>query len=154
VIDPEGAPGARTGEDRRRAALADRLSSAALHIVRRVRREDREFGQSSARLSALSTLVNRGPTTLSDLAAIEHVRPPTLTRLVQGLERDGLVVRRPARDDARVSVVASTSKAWKLLEDVRDRRMGVLERGLKNLSPDDLRTLERAAGLLERLSTV
>ena len=140
-----------SGEERRRAELADSLGSAALHIVRRMRREDRESGQSSARLSALSTLVNRGPTSLADLAAIEQVRPPTLTRLVQGLERDGLVVRRASRDDARVSVVAATSSGWKLLEDLGDRRLRALQTGLADLAPDDLRALERAAELLRTL---
>lgn len=144
--------GRPTGEDIRRSAIADRLNSATLRLVRRVRREDHLLGETSARLSVISTLVNRGPTTLSDLAEIEQVRPPTLTRLVQGLERDGLVVRRRARHDGRVSVVATTSKAWKLLEDIRGRRLGVLRKGLVALQPEELRTLEEAAVLMERLA--
>ncbi|MFV1988557.1 MAG: MarR family winged helix-turn-helix transcriptional regulator, partial [Gemmatimonadota bacterium] len=148
------AVGASTfGEDIRRSDIADRLNSAALRLTRRVRREDRALGETPARLSIISTLVNRGPTTLADLAELEQVRPPTVTRLVQALERDGYVVRRTARHDARVSLITSTSKAWKLLEDIRERRLGALRSGLARLGPDELRTLEHAAVLIDRLAT-
>ena len=141
-----------TGDDRRCSALADRLTSATLKLGRRVRQDDRGLGETPARLSVISTLVNRGPTTLTELARIERIRPPTLTRLVQGLEREGYVVRRRARHDGRVWVVATTSRAWTLLEDVSGRRLGVLRSGLHALSPDQLRVLEEAAVLIERLA--
>jgi DNA-binding MarR family transcriptional regulator len=140
------------GEDIRCSAVADRLNSAALRLVRRVRREDRSLGETPARLSIISTLVNRGPTTPTDLAELEQVRPPTVTRLVQALERDGYVIRRTARHDARVSMIVATSKAWKLLEDIRERRLGALRSGLGRLEPDELRTLEDATALIERLA--
>lgn len=142
-----------TGDDVRHSTLADRLNSATLRLVRRVRREDHALGETSARLSVISTLVNRGPTTLTELAEIEGVRPPTLTRLVQGLERDGHVIRRKARDDRRVNVIATTSKAWRLLEDIRGRRLGVLRAGLATLEPDEVRVLEQAADLIDRLAS-
>ena len=141
-----------TGEDIRRAGLAERLNTATLRLARLTRREDAGLGETPSRLSVLSTLVNRGPSTLSDLAEAEQVAPPTLTRLVQGLERDGYVLRRTARHDARVSVVTATSKAWRLLEDIRGRRLGALRTGLAALEPSELRTLEEAAGLMERLT--
>jgi DNA-binding MarR family transcriptional regulator len=141
-----------TGDDVRRSALADRLTSATLRLVRRIRQEDHALGETPARLSVISTLINRGPTTLTDLAEIERVRPPTLTRLVQALERDGHVVRRRARHDGRVWVVTTTSNAWKLLQDASGRRVGVLRSGLRTLQPDEIRVLEEAAVLLERLA--
>src|ERR671933_1067936 len=76
-------------------ATADRLHSAAIHLLRRVRRQDDASGLTAPRLSALSVIVFGGPLTLGALAAAEQVRPPTMTRIVQALEEAGLVVREP-----------------------------------------------------------
>src|SRR6266403_100926 len=73
--------------------IADRLHSAAIHLLRRLRVEDKALGLSGPRASALSVLVFRGPLTMSQLAEAEQVRRPTITRLVDGLERRGLVRR-------------------------------------------------------------
>src|SRR5260221_13290974 len=72
-------------------AVADRLHSAAIHLLRRLRVEDKAIGLSGPRTSALSVIVFRGPVTMSALAEAEQVRPPTMTRLVDGLERRGPV---------------------------------------------------------------
>ena len=64
------------------ATVADHLHSAAIHLLRLVRRRDAETGLSPARLSALSVLVFGGPRTVGDLAADEQVRSPTMSRLV------------------------------------------------------------------------
>src|SRR5512134_1777173 len=73
---------------------ADRLHSAAIQLLRRLRREDNRWGLSAPRLSALSVLVFGGrPLTLGELANAEQVRPPTMTRLVSALESQGLVSR-------------------------------------------------------------
>ena len=69
------------------AAIADRLHSAAIHLLRRVRKQDAATGEGPARLSALSVLVFGGPMTLGQLAAAEQVKPPTMSRIVTGLER-------------------------------------------------------------------
>ena len=74
-------------------ALADRLHSAAIRLLRRLRAEDAASGVSAPRLSALSVLVFAGPRTLGELAAAEQVRPPTMTRLVTALEAQGLLAR-------------------------------------------------------------
>src|SRR5258706_16333919 len=71
-------------------AVADRLHSAAIHLLRRLRVEDKAMGLSGPRTSALSVIVIRGPVTMSALAEAEQVRRPTMTRLVDGLERRGL----------------------------------------------------------------
>src|SRR5947208_12142640 len=72
---------------------ADRLHSAAIHLLRRLRVGDRESGIGPAQLSALSVLVFGGPRSLGELADAEQVRPPTMSRIVSGLERAGLVKR-------------------------------------------------------------
>src|SRR5436853_7386045 len=87
--------------------LADRLSSAAIHLLRRARRTDPLTGVSPAQLSALSVLMS-GPRTLGELAAAEQVRPPTMSRLVSEMERAGVARKATDRDDARVIRVHAT----------------------------------------------
>jgi DNA-binding MarR family transcriptional regulator len=132
--------------------VADRLHSAAIHLLRRLRREDDASGLSAPRLSALSVIVFGGPVTLGALAAAEQVRPPTMTRLVQGLERDGLVARVPSDTDARVVQIRATPKGTRLLTEGRARRVNRLATDLAALGAEELRLLERAAGLLERVT--
>jgi len=74
--------------------VADRLHSAAIHLLRRVRKQDVATGEGPARLSALSVLVFGGQKTLSELAAAEQVKPPTMSRIVAGLARNGGSPRR------------------------------------------------------------
>src|SRR3954467_9330491 len=81
--------------------LADGLHSTAIHLLRRVRKQDTKTGEGPARLSALSVLVFGGPMTLGQLAEAEQVRPPTMTRIVTGLERSGLATRVTEASDAR-----------------------------------------------------
>src|SRR6476469_3956877 len=83
-------------------SVADRLHSAAIRLLRRLRREDEAMGLTAARASALSVLVFGGrPVTLGALAQAEQVSAPTVTRLIVGMERDGLVRRTP--DDSGAS---------------------------------------------------
>src|SRR5712692_9408504 len=98
------------------ATVADRLHSVAIHLLRRVRRQDTATGEGPARLSALSVLVFGGPTTLGGLAAAEQVKPPTMTRIVTGLERSGLAERVTDHDDARRVQVRATPKGVRLLQ--------------------------------------
>ena len=131
---------------------AERLHSAAIHLLRRLRRHDTRSGVGPARLSALSVLVFGGPRTLGELAAVEQVRPPTMTRIVAGLEGARLVRRRGDPADARRVVLEATARGRKLLEAARHRRVDDLAEGLRGLEPDTLARLEEAAELLERLS--
>jgi len=131
--------------------LADRLHSAAIHLLRRLRREDAASGVPAPRLSALSVIVFRGPMTLSELAAAEQVRPPTMTRVVAALEADGLVTREADREDRRVVRVRATARGARVLEEGRLRRVEALARELAALDGADRDTLERATGLLERI---
>src|SRR5215208_7560323 len=86
-------PGARKTAAEKTSDLADRLHSAAIHLLRRLRREDDASGLAAPKLSALSVVVHAGPLTLGALAAAEQVRPPTMTRIVAALEAEGLVTR-------------------------------------------------------------
>jgi DNA-binding MarR family transcriptional regulator len=131
--------------------VADRLHSTAIHLLRRVRGQDAQSGLSPARLSALSIVVFGGPVSLGDLAAAEQVRAPTMTRLVQALEADGLVTTRRDGADARVVRVHATARGRKLLEEGRSRRVAQLAELLAELSLEDLAALDEAAGVLAGL---
>src|SRR5438309_5688376 len=91
-------PGTASGRERQ---TADRLHSAAIHLLRRVRRTDALTGLPAAQLSALSVLMG-GPRTLGEMAAAEQVRPPTMSKLVTEMEGAGLVRRSGDADDARI----------------------------------------------------
>ena len=138
----------------RRAALeaADRLHSAAIHLLRRVRREDTSAGLSAPQLSALAVIVFRGPLTLGELAHAEQVRPPTVTRIVAELERAGLAHREPRATDRRVTVVTATARGRTLLEEGRRRRIASLADEIVRLPARDVAALERALDVLERLT--
>lgn len=144
----------KTGQAARDSAVqvADRVHSAAIHLLRRLRREDDAGGLSAPRLSALSVVVFAGPLTLGALAAAEQVRPPTMTRLVAALERGGLVRRRSDASDARRWLIEATARGRSLLAAGRARRIDLLASRLAGLTPAELATLDEAAGLLERVS--
>jgi len=130
-------------------AAADRLHSVAIHLLRRVRVEDEKSGLSPARLSALSVVVFGGPLSLGRLAEAEQVTPPTMTRLVQALEQEGLVERRPDPADGRGVLIAATRAGTKLLHDARKRRIRRLV-GLLNALPQ--RQLGEVAAATEALT--
>ena len=131
-------------------ATADRLHSAAIHLLRNVRASDVETGLSPARLSVLSVLVFGGARTPSELAAAEQVRLPTISALVRGLEEDGLVRRAPDPDDGRAVRLSATAKGRRILQRGRERRLHNLEELLEPLSREELRTLSEASEILER----
>src|SRR2546427_12588428 len=111
-------------------AIADRLHSAAIHVLRRLRVEDKAIGLSGPRASALSVIVFRGPIAMGALAEAEQVRPPTITRLVASLELGGLVRRGSDRSGGRVQLVAATAAGKRLLSTGRARRGERLAPGL------------------------
>ena len=130
--------------------VADRLHSAAIHLLRRLRVEDEALGISAPRLSVLSVLVFAGPKRMGELARIEQVEPPTMSRLVDGLVRDGLAVREPDPDDARAVRVRATPTGARTLRRGRARRLETLQNTLASLSPTDLAALGDGVEVLER----
>jgi DNA-binding MarR family transcriptional regulator len=130
--------------------VADRLHSASIHLLRRAAEADRGDGLSRARLSALSVVVFRGPLTLGELAAAEGVRSATMSGIVNGLERGGLVRRRPHGTDRRAVQVEATAAGRRLLDRARTRRIALVTSKLGDLSKAELDTLHRTAELLEQ----
>lgn len=130
--------------------MADRLHSAAIHLLRRLRVEDEALGISAPRLSALSVLVFAGPQRIGELAHIEQVEPPTMTRLVDGLERDGYVQRSPDPDDARAVRVEATARGRDAMLEGRRRRVAAFTTLLEGLPPRELARLAHGVSALER----
>lgn len=137
--------------DRSVEQIADRLHSTAIHLLRRVRKQDTAMGEGPARLSALSVLVFGGPMSLGQLAAAEQVRPPTMTRIVTGLEKSKLAERVSDPADARRLQIRATPRGVRLMQRGRKARIEYLARHLAILTKDELSALGEAVGVLQRV---
>ncbi len=131
--------------------LADALHSAAIHLLRRVRREDEAIGLSAARLSALSVVVFGGPVRISALARAEQVRTATMTPIVAALERDGLVTREADPGDRRAVILRATPKGSRLMAEGRARRVARLAADLGGMTAKERGALARAVTILRRV---
>lgn len=131
---------------------ADRLHSAAIHLLRGLRKGDRESGIGPAQLSALSVLVFGGPRSLAELAEAEQVKPPTMSRIVAALQRARLVHIRTDKRDRRAMVISATDAGVQLMQRARTRRVDSLARALSALPEAQLDGLRRAAEMIDRLS--
>jgi DNA-binding MarR family transcriptional regulator len=131
------------------AELADQLHSFAIRFLRLVREEDRSSGVGPARLSAMSVLAFRDGLTVGDLARIEQVAMPTMSRIVAALGDAGLVARSPHPDDGRSVVLSLTVRGRQLFESARARRLAVADAIVTALSSEEQ---ARLRPILERLA--
>jgi DNA-binding MarR family transcriptional regulator len=122
--------------------VADQLHSAAIHLLRLVRVQDLKTGIGPARLSALSVLVFGGPKSLKELAEIEQVQPPTMSRIVEGLAKEKLIRRAVSTRDRRQLRLEATARGRWVLREARERRVSELAKRLTDFSQDDLGKLE------------
>lgn len=135
------------------ADLADNLRPAVMRLARRLRQmRDDTLDLTSNQLSAMSVLLNAGDQLMGELAAAERVAPPSMTRIVNGLEERDLVARRPDPRDRRQCLVTLTSDGRQVLLDNRRRRSEWLAQRITDLTPDDQEVLRRAVGVLERIN--
>jgi len=130
--------------------MASGLHSTAIRLLRMVRREDRLTGISPPRLSALSVLTFAGPMSLAELATAEEVKAPTMSRIVEGLVRDGLATRESDPGNRRKVRIAATEEGRRRLEAARERRVRTLAERLRRLADSEQRALARGAEVLER----
>ena len=130
--------------------VAESVRPSVTRLSRILRHQDGGDLTPSA-VSALAMINQLGPLTLGDLAMREHVSAPTITRVVEKLQRDGLVRRTISKADGRVVYVEVTDKGRRLVLDARSRRTKWLIEHLGALSADDLAALEHAAPVLEKL---
>jgi DNA-binding MarR family transcriptional regulator len=128
--------------------LAPRLRWAVTRLARRLRQEaGADLGPSQT--AALATVERHGPLSPSELAKIERIRRPTVTRIVRHLEQAGLIERVTDPQDGRASILSVTTEGRALLRRLRERKTAYLAKRLAALDAEDRRTLERAAELLE-----
>jgi DNA-binding MarR family transcriptional regulator len=126
-------------------------------VVARVHRRSRQAGLTdgddltASRLAALATVENHGPLTLGELAAMEQVQPPSMTRIVARLEEQALVTREVDPADRRIARVAITAKGATVLEVNRTRRTAFLARRVERFTGAERDQLAAAIPLLERL---
>jgi DNA-binding MarR family transcriptional regulator len=136
-------------------SLTDTASQLRTAIVRtsRALRQDAagDTGLSPTQTAVLVTINRDGPLTPSELAEIERVKRPTMTRTLACLEREALIERTPDPADGRSSLVAVNGAGRERLAQMRRRKSAYLARRLRKLDPDEVATLARAAELLERI---
>jgi DNA-binding MarR family transcriptional regulator len=131
--------------------LAARLAGLSTVLQRQLARSDAGDGLTRARLSALALLVLGGPRTLGQLAAAERVRPPTMTRLVQAMEAEGLVARQRNPADGRSVIIRATASGEAQLDRGRARQIAPLAESIDGLGRDERLQLEGASDLLGRI---
>jgi DNA-binding MarR family transcriptional regulator len=132
-------------------SVADRLHSTAIHLLRRVRKQDVASGEGPARLSALSVLVFGGAKTLGELAEAEQVKPPTMSRIVAGLARSKLVEITADPQDGRRMSIRPSPKGVKLLHEGRQRRIQYLASHLAGLTHEELVQVAESTEILARV---
>ena len=132
------------------AAQAARLRLIVMRLARRLRSQSGS-GLSPSLISALASLEHHGPLTLGQLAALEQVKPPSVTRLVATLEGAGLARRKNDPADGRVTVLTVTAEGRRILQRSRTRKTAYLAKRLRGFDDAEAATLNDALRLLERL---
>ena len=133
--------------------LAGELRVGSMRLARRLRTERGSDDLTLSQLAALGSLELHGECTVGELAHIERVKPPSMTRIVNSLVEAGLMVRRPHDVDGRQVMVALTDTARELLIDNRRRRTAWLALRLAELTADERELLRQSAPLLNRLAS-
>jgi DNA-binding MarR family transcriptional regulator len=133
------------------APLGSALRISVMRLSRRMRQERTE-GLSASQVAALATMERQGPLSLGELAALERVQPPSMTRVVTGLVDAGLAERTPHPTDRRQVLVSVTESGRQLLAADRRRRDEWLAERLRELPQKDLEILRAAAPILDRLA--
>jgi len=133
-------------------SLPSGLRLAVMRLARRLRQQS--VGQVTAsQHSALATVGARGPLSLGEMAAIEQIAPPSMTRIAARLEQVGLVERQVDPADRRIARLAITAAGASLLEETRTRRDLYLARCVQRFTEEERAVLAAALPLLERLAS-
>jgi DNA-binding MarR family transcriptional regulator len=132
--------------------LGSQLRLAVLRLSRRLRQQT-AGDITASQLSALSAVAKHGEVSLGELAAIERIAPPSMTRIAASLEEQGLVERRVDAADRRVARVVVSPAGEALLAENRTRRDAFLAARLQDLTPEERAILAKAVPLLERLAS-
>ncbi len=135
------------------AALAHALRPSVMRLSRRLRQmRDDTIDLNSNQLSAMAVLLNSGDLLMGELAAAEKVQPPSMTRIVNGLEERGYVARRPQPGDRRQCLVTLTEPGRKVLLANRRRRDEWLAIRIGELDPTERAVLRQAIDILDQVN--
>ena len=132
--------------------LASTLRLAVMRLARRMRIERADTSLTLSQFAALATVQRDGPISPGELAALEKVQPPSMTRLVARLEELGLLLRSPHPTDRRQVLLTLSEAGAALIHEERRRRDVWLAQRLAELSPDEVQILGQAAAVLDKLS--
>ncbi|HTY72433.1 MAG TPA: MarR family transcriptional regulator [Actinomycetes bacterium] len=134
------------------AELSSTLRMAVMRLARRLRAERADTSLSLSQMAALGSLVRFGSLTPGELAEVEKVQPPSMTRTVASLEARGLVSRMPHPQDRRQVLLTATPEAEAMVRADRRRRDAWMSQRLSELTPAEREKLRAAAEILERLA--
>lgn len=135
------------------APLANELRLAIHRMTRRMRQQHPSHDLTLTQISALAIIWREGPITAGELAVREQVRPPSITRVVDGLENAGVVVRKDNPSDGRQVLVEITEEGVRRMESYVEARTAWLSQLLADLPTKDRETLHRAAAILNELAS-
>lgn len=135
------------------AELASALRLSLLRAARRLRSQRVNTAATLSQLSALATVCKSGPLSAGEIAAIERVQPPSMTKILAALEQSGWVERSSSPEDRRQSIIAITPAGRDLLAAETRARDEWLAKRLVEFSDEDLRKLSAAVEVLDRLGS-
>ena len=143
----------RAADLRSNAGLANALRPSVMRLARRLRQmRDDSLDLNSNQLSAMGVLLNHGDLPMGELAALEKMQPPSMTRIVNGLEERGLVTRQPDPHDRRSARVSLTDDGRQILLADRRRRDEWLALRIAELDPDERDVLRQCVRILEKVN--
>lgn len=134
------------------AEVAARLRLSATRLARQLRQKA-DAGLTPSQLSALAVICHHQPLTLGELAELERVAPPSVTKIVAKLETEGLVTRTPGPSDRRVAYVSTTPAGDALIAESRRRKTAWLTGRVRELSPEQQGRLAAALDVLDQITT-
>ncbi len=133
------------------ASLAASLRGTVMRMARRLRSQRVDGSLSLAALVTLGTIEAREPLTASELAAAEHLKPSSMTRLISALERNGYIERRRDPDDGRQSILRTTPSGREVIVAEREHRQEWLTHVLDGFTPEERDQLRAVLPLLHRI---
>lgn len=131
---------------------AHALGRALFRATRRMRGERGRADLPEPQYSVLAHLHARGTLTPGQLAELERVQPPSMTRTVNCLTEAGFVAKQDCPADGRQVLVALTPAGRTEVAETRRRRDLWLADRLAELSDDERADLARATDLLLRIT--
>jgi DNA-binding MarR family transcriptional regulator len=143
----------QTADSKQRAEMASVIRLAVLRMARRLRAQRVNATVTLSQLSALATVAKYGPMSAGEVAALEQVKPPSMTKILAALESVDFIKRSSHPEDRRQSVIVVSEAGKALLEDETRARDEWLAKRLTDLDESDVRKLIDAAHVLERLAT-